>query len=343
MGAELHNIAALSPSRGDFHFVKSLPVLVIHAHSSCNCRCVMCDIWKTTEHAAFTVADLKSQLPSICRLGVHWIVFSGGEPLLNPELFQLCSILRAEGIRLSLLSTGLLFRKLAKEIAANLDEVIVSLDGPREIHNSIRRIEGAFELLRVGVGSLREQRRAISISARCTVQKANHNRLWETALAAKELGLDGISFLAVDLTTPAFNRSLPWPISRQGEIGLSLSEIAILENGIEELIHGGASELGPGFIAESPAKLRKIVRHFRCQLGLAGPESPICNAPWVSAVLETDGTVRPCFFHRSIGNVRNKTLEDVLNGSQARGFRENLEVATNPICRNCVCSLNYRA
>jgi Fe-coproporphyrin III synthase len=343
LGTELYSIAALQSRSDDSHIIESLPILVIHAHSSCNCRCVMCDIWKTVEHTAFTVSDLESQLPSIRRLGVRWVVFSGGEPLLNPQLFQLCSILRAEGIRLTLLSTGLLFRKLAKEIAASFDDVIVSLDGPREIHDSVRRIEGAFELISDGIRALRTERSAIPIAGRSTVQKANHHCLWETASAAKDLGLDEISFLAADLTSPAFNRESPWPANRQTEIGLSLAEIALLENGIEEVIHRGPGELGPGFIAESPAKLRKIAHHFRCHLGLAQAESPVCNAPWVSAVLETDGTVRPCFFHRSIGNARGNALEDVLNASQARGFRKNLDVATNPTCRNCVCSLNYRA
>jgi Fe-coproporphyrin III synthase len=343
LGTELHSIALLPSNSDDSHIIRSLRVLVIHAHTSCNCRCVMCDIWKTSEHAAFTVHDLQSHLPSIRRLGVRWVVFSGGEPLLNPELFQLCSFLRAEGIRLTLLSTGLLFRKLAKEIAANFDDVIVSLDGPREIHDSVRRITGAFELIREGVRSLRAERLAIPISARSTVQKANHHCLWDTASAAKDLGLDSISFLAADLTTPAFNRESPWNANRQAEVGLSLGEIAALDKEIEKLIHRGPGELGPGFIAESPTKLRRIAHHFRCHLGLALPESPICNAPWVSAVLETDGTVRPCFFHRSIGNARVSALEDVLNGPQAHGFREKLDVATNPICRNCVCSLNYRA
>ena len=88
--------------------------------------------------------------------------------------------------------------------------------------------------------------------------ESESHRLWETAVAAKELGLDGISFLAADLYTPAFNRSSPWPMSRQGEIGLSLSEIAILENEIEKLISDGASEFGAGFIAESPANSGKL-------------------------------------------------------------------------------------
>ena len=44
-----------------------------------------------------------------------------------------------------------------------------------------------------------------------------------------------------------------------------------------------------GYIAESPEKLRRIARHFRAHLGLERDESPRCNAPWTSAVIETDG------------------------------------------------------
>jgi hypothetical protein len=174
------------------------------------------------------------------------------------------------------------------------------------------------------------------------VQKANHHCLWDTVRAAKSLQLDGISFLAVDLTSPAFNRALVWPVSRQEEIGLSLSELPILEYQVETLIRDAEREFGVGFVAESPEKLRRIVGHFRAHLGLQPPESPLCNAPWVSAVIEADGTVRPCFFHPSIGNLQNTTLEAVINGSQARNFRAELDISRNAVCRNCVCSLNYR-
>ena len=74
---------------------------------------------------------------------------------MNPELPQLCSILREEGIRLTLLSTGLLLKKNAGHVAAGFDDVIVSLDGPRQIHDMIRRVEGAFELLHIGFRALK--------------------------------------------------------------------------------------------------------------------------------------------------------------------------------------------
>jgi MoaA/NifB/PqqE/SkfB family radical SAM enzyme len=303
----------------------------------------MCDIWKTRDQKKLGVQELEPQLQSIRRLGVRWIVFSGGEPLMNSELPELCSLLRTEGIRLTLLSTGLLLKKCAADVAQNFNDVIVSLDGPREIHDGIRRVFGAFDLLQEGIRALRKIRSDIQITARSTVQKANYAHLMETVQAAKQLQLDGISFLAVDVTSTAFNRSLVWPLSRKSEIALSLVELKVLENEIEALIVASGRDSAPGFIAESPQKLRRIARHFRAQLGLVAAESPLCNAPWVSAVVEADGSVRPCFFHPSIGNLSGTTLEAVINGPEGRNFRNTLDVASNPICRNCVCSLNYRS
>jgi MoaA/NifB/PqqE/SkfB family radical SAM enzyme len=343
VGVKLENAVSLLECTGDNNVVRHLPILVIHAHSSCNCRCIMCDIWKNKDGQIFSVSDLESQLGSIRRLGVRWIVFSGGEPLMNTELPKLCGILKEQGIRLTLLSTGLLLKKYAAMVAECFDEVIVSLDGPPAVHDAIRRVDGAFALLQAGVHALREVQPNILITARTTVQKANHARLWETARTAKALSLDGVSFLAVDVTSMAFNRTLVWPDSRQTEMCLTMSELAVLENEIANLIGNAAGKFGTGFVAESPEKLRRIERHFRVQLGLEKPESPLCNAPWVSAVIEADGSVRPCFFHPPMGNIRGATLEAIVNGTTACNFRRNLDIPKNATCRNCVCSLHYRS
>ncbi len=270
------------------------------------------------------------------------MVFSGGEPLLNPELPILCSILREEKIRLTLLTTGLLLEKNADEVAASFDDVIVSLDGPPEIHDAIRRVDRAFELLQAGIRALRTRRKDLRITARTVVQKANHRHLRETAWASWDLNLDGISFLAADLTSTAFNRPLVWPVSRQNEVGLSMAELQALETEIELLIQESSREWDHGFLIETPEKLRRIAHHFRVQLGLARSESPACNAPWVSAVIETDGTVRPCFFHQPIGNLHEQNLESIINGKEALDFRAKLDIPNNSVCNRCVCSLHYR-
>ena len=326
----------------DEHRITNLPVLVLHAHTSCNCRCVMCDIWKTSESRSLQPADLEPHLASIRKFGTRWVVLSGGEALLNRDYPQLCALLKSENIRLTLLTTGLLLQKQAAQIAESFDDIIISLDGPDRIHGAIRGVIGAFRLIEQGIVAVRKQRPSFNITARSTVQKANHAHLRETVAAARHLNLNGISFLASDLTSEAFNRAIPWTGDRQSQIALSLDEVHALETEIESLIAENANDIATGYIAESADKLRRIARHFRAHLGLDAAHSPRCNAPWTSAVIETDGSVRPCFFHRPIGNIHNAFLEDVINGDEAIRFRANLDIATNPICNRCVCSLNYR-
>jgi MoaA/NifB/PqqE/SkfB family radical SAM enzyme len=318
--------------------LERLPILIVDPYSRCNCRCRMCDIWKKTETDEISRDMLERNLASLEAFGIEWVVLSGGEPLMHPDLFGLCAALKARGVRVTLLTTGLLLGRHAGAVAAHVDDVIVSLDGPRNVHDAIRRVEGAFDTLAASVRGVREVRPDFLMAARCTVQRANHTHLRAAVRAAHGLGFGSISFLAADVRSTAFNRPGGWPLSRQEEIALSREELSALETEIEELIAEG--ECG-AFIAESPEKLRRIVHHFRSHIGLAAAVAPQCNAPWVSVVVEADGTVRPCFFHPPIGKVGpGRTIADVLNGPEAVAFRSSLDVAGNPICRNCVCSLN---
>lgn len=321
--------------------VKSMPILVLNVHSRCNCRCLMCDIWKREESTQITAANLERHRESLRRLGVEWVVLTGGEPLMNSDLAALCTFLRDLDVRLTLLTTGLLLARRAAEVATLFDDVIVSLDGPDTIHDAIRRVKGSFSFIRTGVGEIRKHRVDIRITARTTVQQSNHRALRATVRAAKNIGLNGISFLAADLSSEAFNRPLLWPIERQNEVGLSVDEVGELEDELEALITDCADDIRTAYIAENPSKLRRIAEHFKAHLGLLDAVSPRCNAPWVSAVVETNGDLRPCFFHRPIGNLEQGTFEEIVNGEAARNFRRSLDIATNPVCRRCVCSLYH--
>jgi MoaA/NifB/PqqE/SkfB family radical SAM enzyme len=255
---------------------------------------------------------------------------------MHRDLFGLARRLRAAGIRTTLLTTGLLLERRAAEVARDLDDVIVSLDGPPEVHDRIRRVPRAFERLAEGVRAIARLDPDFPIAARCTVQRENAGALRATVDAARGLGLRSISFLAADLTSTAFNRPDGWGPERRTEVGLDEAGAECLDAEIEALI---AAEAGRGFVLEGPEKLRRIALHFRAALGRAEPVAPRCNAPWVSAVVEADGTVRPCFFHAPIGSLRGRTLAEVVNGPEAVAFRERLDVARDPTCRRCVCSL----
>jgi MoaA/NifB/PqqE/SkfB family radical SAM enzyme len=309
--------------------ITQLPVLILNVHSRCNCRCAMCDIWKTDTNREMPVSFVERHIDSIAKLGTKWVVLSGGEPLMHSNLFGLCEVLRSRGVRVTVLTSGLLIARYASEISRHVDDLIVSIDGPPGIHDRIRGVKGAFELIAAGLAKVNTP-----AACRCTVQKANHAALVETIAAARSAGFHSISFLAADLTSQAFNRPAPWDPERQSEIALSIDEIAVLAEQIERVI-----ALADPFVRDTPDHLRRIVHHFEAHLGLSEPLAPRCNAPWVSAVIEPDGALRPCFFHPVVAHVGDR-FERALNDKQAIAFRRSLDISVNATCRNCVCSLN---
>jgi Fe-coproporphyrin III synthase len=340
MGARFAEPSNATPSAPDV--LSTLPILLLHVHEHCNCRCLMCDIWQRKDGKELDLENFHRHRESLSRLGVREVVLTGGEPLLHRGFDQICAFLRECGIHITLLTTGLLLLKRAEAVANHVDEVIVSIDGPEQIHDHVRRVTGAFQLIDKGIQEVRRKRDRMPVNGRSTVQKANHHVLRQTVTGAKSLSLDSISFLATDLTSQAFNRDEVWPIVRQDQVALSRDEVRALEDEVEALIGENAGDISGKYIAESPSKLRRIVRRFKEHLGEFAPIAPQCNAPWVSAVVEVDGTVRPCFFHQKIGNLNGNTLEQVINGEEARRFRASLDIEANPICQKCVCSLNYK-
>jgi len=324
------------PQRLRSHEIRRMPVVVIALHEGCNCRCVMCDIWKIREPHELALETLDRQLDSFEKLGVEWVALTGGEPQRHSHFAEFTTALRARGVRVTMLTAGVLLEADAKLVTGAVDDVIVSLDGPPEVHDRIRRIPSAFAKLESGIRALRAIRPSMCIGARCTVQRANHDVLCRTVECGRAMGLNSISFLAADVTSNAFNRPTLWAGSRQNAVALDEQQITRLESEIERVIAGHGDD---GFVAESPDKLRRIVLHFRAHLGQVPAVAPRCNAPWHSAVIEANGDVRPCFFHDPIGSIREKTFAEAINSSAARRFRSDLNIAANPTCQRCVCSL----
>jgi MoaA/NifB/PqqE/SkfB family radical SAM enzyme len=301
----------------------------------------MCDIWKGNKNARqLSQADIGGLLDTLKRFRTRQVVMSGGEALLNPAFFSFCDMLRKLRIKITLLSAGLTLERHARELTEKTDDLIISLDGDAALHDQIRNIPGAFEKIQKGIGALRSLRPGYKITGRTVIQRNNFREWAAIIAAARVLPLDQISFLPADVSSHAFNRETPWSSSRQKEILLSGEELPLLRSVVDSVLADDANLFDSGFIAESPEKIKDIYHYYAAWHGLSDFPYKKCNAPWVSAVIEADGTVRPCFFHESLGNIKEQRLDDILNSAKAVGFRKSLDVGTDPVCTRCVCHLN---
>ena len=323
------------------HVIHALPVVILMPHSACNCRCVMCDIWKDNKNLKqLTEADVSALLTSLKTLGTQQVAMSGGEALLHPNFFGLCRILKNAGLKISLLTTGLSIKAHAPELLRYVDDLIISLDGDEPLHNAIRNIPNAFEKLKEGVQHLKQLRPNYRITARTVIHRLNY-RNWQAIIdTAKAMGMDQISFLPADVSSHAFNRQIAWSEPKQHEILLSEKELPELQQIIYDITTNNKRDFENRFIAESPQKIQDIYHYYAAFYGLNPFPYKKCNAPWVSAVVEADGTVLPCFFHPALGNIHQSPLGDVLNSPQGINFRKELNTGLNPTCVKCVCSLN---
>lgn len=312
-----------------------LPLLIFYPTSRCNSRCISCDWWRSTGEDDLTLEEIATMVRLLAGWGTRTVAFSGGEPLCRDEVFEIASLFRAGGMKLHLLTSGVLLHKFATEIATTFERVTLSLDGSTAAsYHAVRGVAGLVPI-ETGVTKLKKIAPRLPVTARATLHAANYRELPHLVAKAKALGLDGISFLAADVSSNAFGH----PGSRKDQgLLLSVDQIAEFSAIIDETVRDHAEDFASGFIAEHPDKLRRLPQYYAAMQGHGtfGPVS--CNAPWVSAVIEANGNVRPCYFHQPVGNVRTKSLAKILQ-DDLPAFRRTLDVSAHPVCERCVCSL----
>jgi heme d1 biosynthesis radical SAM protein NirJ len=140
----LTNDKPLAPKRA-----MSGPVVIWNLIRRCNLRCQHCystslDIdFKdelSTEQIKATIDDLKlAQVPVL--------IFSGGEPLLRPDIYEISEYAKNKGFYVALSTNGTLINEenIEKIKAANYQYVGISIDGLETFHDQFRRQKGSFK------------------------------------------------------------------------------------------------------------------------------------------------------------------------------------------------------
>jgi MoaA/NifB/PqqE/SkfB family radical SAM enzyme len=320
----------------------ALPILIFFPTARCNSRCVSCDCWRADGAGDLSQDEIRRLAADLPALGTRLVTFSGGEPTLRRDVYEIAGLFRARDVTLHLLTSGLFLERDAAAIAEHFEQVTVSLDAhTATLYEQIRGVKGLGVIER-GVKTLKAVSPGTPVWARSTLHRHNFKELPSLIDKAHAMGLDGISFLAADVTSDAFGRTGTSGDSAQGsatrELLLTSDEGAEFAEVVEATIVSHAGDFETRFVAESPDKLRRLPQYYRAQQGLAEFPGVRCNAPWASAVIEADGAVRPCFFHPAVGNIRQTSLREIM-ANEMVAFRRGLHVAADATCQRCVCSL----
>lgn len=111
----------------------------------CNAKCGFCDIWEGAAHKKPKLVSMERAteiIKGLKKLGVRYIDFTGGEPLLQKNLPELLKIAKDNGIRTGLVSNGYLYPARAHEFIDLVDSASFSLDSAdRDRHNASRKLQ----------------------------------------------------------------------------------------------------------------------------------------------------------------------------------------------------------
>jgi Fe-coproporphyrin III synthase len=308
-------------------------LVTLYVTDRCNSRCVTCDYWRHGRDD-MSLTAVGRLLPSFAQLDTRMVLISGGEPLLNPEWAAIAQLLRDNAIKVWLLTSGLALAKHAARAAEVFNSITVSLDGTdRETYLAIRGLD-AFDKVCEGIRAAAGHGTPPGI--RVTVQRANYRQMPAFVSLARTLGARSVSFLAVDVANPhAFGRSDDY----QHDLALRTEDLPVFEEILNSMELEQAEDFRSGFIAENPAKLRRLLHYFAAIHGKGGYPPVRCNAPEFSAVIGATGGVQPCFFISGPSGARLPDLPGVLNSSDMMDLRRAIRMGERDECKTCVCSL----
>ena len=279
----------------------------------CNLRCTHCGVAAgepllnelSTEEALHVVDQM-------VEAGVESIAFSGGEPLLRKDLFEIADRARRKGILTDLATNGTLITpEMAQRIAETFGNVQVSLDGSNaEIHDELRGCRGAFDNTVEGIGNLQEA--GIPFMLGCVIHKKNLNDVESVAKLAASLGAQSLRLIHY----VPFGRGRTAPELEpdpQDLCSLARTVHKIREEGYIEM-----SEVNFEFLFTPPEPITEEI--------LNGPIG--CGGGWSSLTISPEGEVLPCSFFAGMRgeSIREKTLTEIWTNSKLINFWRSLRV-----------------
>lgn len=290
----------------------------------CNLKCNMCDIWMQ-EGNELTGNFINESLTKLRSLGARDICFTGGEPLLRDDFFDIFKYTYRLGYHIYLSTNGSLVDKdAAKLISRYADCISVSLEGTEECHNIIRG-EGTFDFAIKAIKLLKRYRGLINLNM--VVSKISYKYMKNLIDLAIDLKVKSITF------QPFSTRLVHTRKENHSKYIVPDTEINELQNVIEEVIRYASSKNLKLF---SQDIIRLIPKHFK--FGQELKPSQGCFAPFITFVILPDGDILPCpGWGLKVGNIKEGDIESIWYGDR---FEEARKMAIEKRCDDCFCFLS---
>jgi MoaA/NifB/PqqE/SkfB family radical SAM enzyme len=301
----------------------------------CNLKCVMCNHWRETREPPLSMARFRDVLSELAALGCLKIHFTGGEPLLRPQVPDLTAEATALGIRVNMTTNGTLVDKaLAKRLTeAGLRGVNVSLDSPeRKVHDQVRGEPGAWKKTVRAVEYFRRSahKGKLTVRLNTVVNRGNYASLASLPDLAHQLGADAINLI---------------PVDDHCDEQLSLRRRDILDYNTR--IAPGLAEraLALGLLTHENQVYPfgrtpdEMLRARRGHYALGWYDRHPCFAPWTHSLIDFNGLVYICCMTREqippIGDLRKSSFTEVWTGPGYAAIRQLMHPPALAPCRRC--------
>ncbi|HTY75202.1 MAG TPA: radical SAM protein [Candidatus Nanoarchaeia archaeon] len=344
----------------------ALWLLSLRITHRCNHRCVICAQWGNNGYNArgdtpkvvgeVPVEVYKKVIDEVAPKKVH-VYLTGGEPFLYESLVPLVNYIKEKGLTTQIVTNGVGLEANAQTIVENgWDMICVSFDGPREIHDKCRGVQGALDTAVKGIMKIQKIKKELgkkkpAFYILTTISKNNESALVETVREAEKLNPDGMIIYYSWFTEE-------W-------IGQEHTKIANKLLGVTPFAWKGyvrdTSELNISGIIEQTRKIKskkhKMPVMFVPNLKAneirkyyAEPENFFgyrkCVAPWFQLDVMPNGDVVTCrdFPDFVTGNIKDSSVLDIYNGERYRAFRRALRSCDDgvfPICSRCCGLMGY--
>ncbi|MCR5175642.1 MAG: putative heme d1 biosynthesis radical SAM protein NirJ1 [Anaerovibrio sp.] len=131
------------------------PVVVWNSTKTCNLKCRHCYMNSDSKkyQDELTTEEAKAFIDDLADFHVPVLLFSGGEPLIRPDFFELAEYAQHKGVRPTLSTNGtLITRDVAQRIKdIGVGYVGISLDGLKDVNDKFRGCEGAYDKAMAGI------------------------------------------------------------------------------------------------------------------------------------------------------------------------------------------------